>query len=130
MFKILIISLHFFLVISQECKLTCEEPKLPTTSMVIGKAGPRGEVGPQGEIGPRGLQGTIGENGDTGPRGAKGENGDTGPQGTKGENGDIGPQGTKGENGHCVCDMTDFEDKITAIQSIVGSIEIKSLLKN
>ena len=142
MFKLLVISLQFFLVTSQECRMICEEPNLPTTSLIMGKAGPRGEVGPPGEIGTRGLQGTKGENGDTGLRGTKGENGDTGPQGTKGEigdtglrgakgeNGDTGPQGTKGENGHCVCDMTDFEDKITAIQSIVGSIEIKSLLKN
>ena len=114
MFKIVIFSLHIFLVTSQECKLTCEEPNLPTTSLIMGKAGPRGEVGPPGEIGTRGLQGT------------KGENGDTGLRGTKGENGDTGPQGTKGENGHCVCDMTEFEDKITAIQSIVGAIKIKS----
>ena len=76
----------------------------------MGKAGPRGEVGPRG------------------PQGAKGENGDTGPPGTKGGNGDTGPQGTKGETGYCVCDMSEFEDKITAIQSIVGKIEIKSLL--
>jgi len=82
MFKILVFSLHILLVTSQECKLTCEEPNLPTTSLIMGKTGPRGEAG---------------------------------------------PQGTKGEIGDCVCDLSEVEDKITALQSMVGKIEIKSL---
>jgi len=39
------------LAAAQECHLTCEQPKLPTTSLVMGKKGPKGDRGPVGETG-------------------------------------------------------------------------------
>ena len=85
--QLLIISLQLYLGISH--KLTYEEPKLPTTSLVIGPPGPAG------------------------------------PPGTKGES---GPPGTNGTNGVCVCDQSEIVRKITALQSMGGKMEIKSLL--
>ena len=109
--KLLAILLHVYLANAQECKFVCEEPKHPPTSLVMGKAGPRGDIGPPG---------IKGENGAVGQTGTKGE---IGPPGPKGE---IGPPGTSGKDG--VCDLSGVEGKIASLQSVVGKIEIKSLL--
>ena len=69
LFKLLVILLHVYLASAQECKYVCEEPKHPSTSLVMGKAGPRGEIGPpgtKGEVGPPGTKGEVG------PPGTKG----------------------------------------------------------
>ena len=116
--KLLIISLQLYLGISQECKLTCEEPRLPTTSLVMGKKGPRGVAGPPGVKGATGLPGATGE---TGLPGATGE---TGLPGVKGA---TGLPGATGATGVCLCDQSEVEAKISALQSMVGKIEIKSL---
>ena len=103
----------------------------------MGKAGPRGEIGPpgiKGEVGPPGIKGELGPHGTNGKDGLPGTEGEVGPPGIKGEvgppgiKGEVGPPGTNGKDG--VCDLSEVEDKITSLQSVVGKIEIKSLSNN
>ena len=84
-------------------------------------SGPSGKDGESGAKGTQGKDGTNGADGDRGPEGSAGVPGEDGAAGEKGATGDTGAQGPAGDDFDGDERLTEVEDRLETLESIVAT---------